>query len=46
MGVNKRLLDPRRPLDKPSKEDQEEGLIPYGPIPEERQMFLSYNLEV
>ncbi|ORZ03581.1 hypothetical protein BCR43DRAFT_483607 [Syncephalastrum racemosum] len=46
MGVNKRLLDPRRPIDKPSKEDQEEGLIPYGPIPEERQMFLSYHLEV
>lgn len=47
MNVNKRLLDPRRPVtDKPSKEQAEEGLIPYGPIPDERQMFLTYNLEV
>ncbi|KAI8141918.1 hypothetical protein BJV82DRAFT_670011 [Fennellomyces sp. T-0311] len=46
MGVNKRFLDPRRPKDKPSKEEQEEGLIPYSPIPDERQLFLTYSLEV
>jgi hypothetical protein len=46
MGVSRRLLDSRRPREKPTKEAQEEGLIPYGPIPDERKMFLSYSLEV
>ncbi|KAG0188526.1 hypothetical protein DFQ28_004733 [Apophysomyces sp. BC1034] len=46
VAVNKRLLDPRRPTDKPSKDDQEEALIPYAPIPDERRTFLTYNLEV
>ncbi|KAI9472951.1 hypothetical protein BDB00DRAFT_860797 [Zychaea mexicana] len=46
VGINKRFLDPRRPTDKPSKEEQEEGLIPYSPIPEDRQLFLTYSLEV
>lgn len=45
-GVSRRLLDTRRPREKPNKEHQEEGLIPYGPIPDERKMFLSYSLEV
>ncbi|KAF7729983.1 hypothetical protein EC973_003396 [Apophysomyces ossiformis] len=46
MAVNKRLLDPRRPTDKPSKDDQEEALIPYAPIADERRSFLTYSLEV
>ncbi|KAI8335748.1 hypothetical protein BC941DRAFT_377420 [Chlamydoabsidia padenii] len=46
LTVNKRLLDPRRPTNTPTKEDQEEQLIPYAPIPEERKLFLTYNLEV
>ncbi|KAI7872624.1 uncharacterized protein EV154DRAFT_529119 [Mucor mucedo] len=46
MGVNKRMFDPRRPKEKPSKEDQEEMLIPYGPIPDEKRLFLTYGLDV
>ncbi|KAI8076339.1 uncharacterized protein BX664DRAFT_287861 [Halteromyces radiatus] len=46
LTVNKRLLDPRRPTHPPTKDDQEEQLIPYAPIPEERKMFLTYHLEV
>lgn len=46
MGVNKRLFDPRRPRDKPTKEEQEEQLYPYGPIPDEKRFFLTYNLDV
>ncbi|CAO3582557.1 unnamed protein product [Absidia cylindrospora] len=46
LTVNKRLLDPRRPTSAPTKDDQEEQLLPYAPIPEERKMFLTYNLEV
>lgn len=46
MGVNKRMFDPRRPKEKPTKEDQEEMLIPYGPIPDEKRLFLTYNLDV
>jgi hypothetical protein len=45
-GVSRRMLDVRRPREKPSKEAQEEQLIPYGPIPDERKMFASYSLEV
>ena len=30
-GINKRLLDPRRPTGKPTSDDKEEGLIPYTP---------------
>ncbi|KAG2223376.1 hypothetical protein INT45_002871 [Circinella minor] len=46
LGVNKRFLDPRRPRDKPTKEQQEEGLIPYSPISDDRLFFLSYSLEI
>ncbi|KAI9029669.1 hypothetical protein CLU79DRAFT_735346 [Phycomyces nitens] len=46
LGVTKRLLDTRRPMDKPSKDDIEEGLMPYGPIPDERRAFLSYTEEI
>ncbi|CAM0142148.1 unnamed protein product [Umbelopsis sp. WA50703] len=45
-GVSRRMLDVRRPREKPSKEAQEEQLIPYGPIPDERKMFASYSLEI
>ncbi|RKO82803.1 hypothetical protein BDK51DRAFT_28737, partial [Blyttiomyces helicus] len=31
-GINRRLLDPRRPIGPPSADDKEEGLIPYRPI--------------
>jgi hypothetical protein len=31
-SVSRRFLDPRRPLGKPSKDDQEEMLIPYDPL--------------
>jgi len=46
MGVNKRLFDPRRPREKPTKEDQEEQLFPYSPIPDEKRLFLTYGLDV
>ncbi|KAG1141646.1 hypothetical protein G6F37_008214 [Rhizopus arrhizus] len=46
VSVNKRLLDPRRPRDKPTKEEMEEMLIPYAPIPDERRLFLTYDLDV
>lgn len=45
-GVSRRMLDVRRPRDKPTKEAQEEQLIPYGPIPDERKMYASYSLEI
>ncbi|KAI8612170.1 hypothetical protein BC830DRAFT_1067969 [Chytriomyces sp. MP71] len=31
-GINKRLLDPRRPLGAPSADDREEQLFPYAPV--------------
>ncbi|KAI8980962.1 hypothetical protein BDB01DRAFT_175618 [Pilobolus umbonatus] len=46
MGISKRLLDPRRPRDTPSKDDKEELLYPYGPIPDDRRFSLTYNLDV
>jgi hypothetical protein len=46
MAINKRLFDPRRPTDKPSKDDQEEQLFPYGPIPDDKRLFLTYGLDV
>ncbi|ORX56173.1 DUF1620-domain-containing protein [Hesseltinella vesiculosa] len=46
VAINKRFLDPRRPQGKPTKEDQEEQLFPYGPIPDERKMFLTYDLDI
>lgn len=46
MGVNKRLFDPRRPREKATKEDQEEMLFPYGPIPDDKRIFLTYGLDV
>lgn len=46
MAVNKRLFDPRRPREKSSKEDQEEMLFPYGPIPDDKRLFLTYYQDV
>ncbi|KAG0759110.1 hypothetical protein G6F24_009309 [Rhizopus arrhizus] len=46
VSINKRLLDPRRPKSKPTNEDIEEMLIPYAPIPDERRLFLTYDLYV
>lgn len=40
------MFDPRRPKDKPTKEEMEEMLIPYAPIPDERRLFSTYSLEV
>ncbi|CAO3620546.1 unnamed protein product [Cunninghamella blakesleeana] len=49
-SVNKRFFDPRRPVlsnnGKLSKDEQEEQLFPYGPIPDEKKWFLSYDLEI
>ena len=46
-GVNKRLLDPRRPVGPPTADDKEEMLIPYRPVldfnPKESA---SYTLEI
>lgn len=43
-------MDPRRPVlnngGKLSKDEQEEQLFPYGPIPDEKKWFLSYDLEI
>ncbi|KAF9205015.1 hypothetical protein BGZ59_000726 [Podila verticillata] len=46
MSVNKRFLDPRRPMGAPSAAEKEEMLIPYGGISEDPRQFLSYHLEV
>ncbi|OBZ86795.1 ER membrane protein complex subunit 1 [Choanephora cucurbitarum] len=46
VGFNKRLFDPRRPHNKPTKEEQEEQLLPYAPIPDEKRLFLTYDLDV
>lgn len=46
MALNKRFLDPRRPLGPPSAMEKEEMLIPYMPISDDPRMFLSYDLEV
>ncbi|CAO3700491.1 unnamed protein product [Rhizopus stolonifer] len=46
VSISKRFFDPRRPKDKPTKEEMEEMLIPYAPIPDERRLFSTYNLEV
>ena len=47
LGVSRRFLDPRRPLGKPTAEDQEEGLIPYQPlIPFNPRDVASYSLQV
>ncbi|RUS25985.1 hypothetical protein BC938DRAFT_471388 [Jimgerdemannia flammicorona] len=48
IGINKRFIDPRRPItSKPTNEEKEEMLIPYSPaIPDERRLFYSYNLQV
>ncbi|KAJ3342645.1 DUF1620 super [Gonapodya sp. JEL0774] len=32
VGVNKKVLDPRRPYGAPSADDKEEGLVPYTPM--------------
>ncbi|KAF9388638.1 hypothetical protein BGX21_000273 [Mortierella sp. AD011] len=46
LAVNKRFLDPRRPVGTPTAQEKEEMLIPYAPISEDPRQFLSYNLEV
>ncbi|KAI7867374.1 hypothetical protein BDF14DRAFT_1803152 [Spinellus fusiger] len=46
LGITRRILDGRRPVDKPSKDDIEEGLIPYTAIPDERRVFLTHKREV
>jgi hypothetical protein len=47
LGISRRFLDPRRPLGKPTAEDQEEGLMPYQPlIPFNPRDVASYSLQV
>mmetsp|Transcript_52422 Transcript_52422/g.162693 ORF Transcript_52422/g.162693 Transcript_52422/m.162693 type:complete len:149 (+) Transcript_52422:137-583(+) len=43
-SIDKKLLDPRRPIGKPSPDDMEEGLMPYSPfLPVMPTAVLSYN---
>ncbi|KAG8922109.1 hypothetical protein FRC02_012128 [Tulasnella sp. 418] len=43
-AVPRRLLDPRRPKNKPTNEEQEEGLVPFDPIlPEDPKRVLSHH---
>ncbi|KAF9189248.1 hypothetical protein BGZ50_000864 [Haplosporangium sp. Z 11] len=46
MALNKRFLDPRRPMGTPTAAEKEEMLIPYSALPEDARLMLSYNLEV
>ncbi|KAG0344752.1 hypothetical protein BG004_004193 [Podila humilis] len=46
MAVNKRFLDPRRPMGAPTAAEKEEMLIPYTAISDDPRQFLSYHLEV
>uniref|UniRef100_A0A7S0E1R2 ER membrane protein complex subunit 1 n=1 Tax=Hanusia phi TaxID=3032 RepID=A0A7S0E1R2_9CRYP len=44
LSIDKKLLDPRRPVGKPSPDDMEEGLMPYSPfLPVMPTAVLSYN---
>jgi hypothetical protein len=46
-SLDRRFLDPRRPVGKPSKSDQTEGLVPYAPVlPIMTQNVLSYSKEI
>ena len=46
-SLDRRFLDPRRPVGKPSKSDQTEGLAPYAPVlPMITQNVLSYSKEI
>ena len=45
--IPRRLLDPRRPIGKPSSSDKEEMLIPYDPmIPPEPKRVISHKYQV
>ncbi|KAI1297454.1 hypothetical protein EDD11_007123 [Mortierella claussenii] len=46
MALNKRFLDPRRPVSAPTAMEKEEMLIPYSAISDDPRLFLSYDLEV
>ncbi|KAG0300521.1 hypothetical protein BGZ98_009123 [Dissophora globulifera] len=46
LAINKRYLDPRRPMGTPTASEKEEMLYPYGALPEDPRLFLSYDLEV
>ncbi|KAJ3303622.1 hypothetical protein HDU76_005326, partial [Blyttiomyces sp. JEL0837] len=47
MAINRRMLDPRRPIGQPTSDDKEEMLIPYQPvIPYMPREVVSYNLTV
>ncbi|OZJ01843.1 hypothetical protein BZG36_04944, partial [Bifiguratus adelaidae] len=47
IGINKKLLDPRRPKGKITAEDKEEMLIPYNPVlPDDKRLSLAYDLDV
>lgn len=46
-SIPRRLLDPRRPVGKPTSSDKEEFLIPYDPlIPPEPKKVISHNYNV
>lgn len=45
--LEKKFLDPRRPYGKPSKDDQEEGLIPYQPsLPISPLLYATHSKQV
>ncbi|KAF9087540.1 hypothetical protein BGX29_000790 [Mortierella sp. GBA35] len=46
LAINQRFLDPRRPTAPPTAMEKEEMLIPYGPVPDDARLYLSYDLEV
>ena len=46
-AIDKKLLDPRRPTQKPTNADKEEGLIPYNEfLPIAPQKFVTYTHQV
>lgn len=47
VAVPRRMLDPRRTFDKPSKQDQEELLLPYeAALPSDPRWVVSHHAEV
>ena len=45
--LEKKLLEPRRPIGTPSKDDQLEGLIPYqNSLPITRLLYATHNKQV
>ncbi len=45
--IPRRLLDPRRPVGKPTSGDKEEMLIPYDPfLPPEQKRVISHTYQV